>query len=310
MATILQFKELVNRFRNLGRVERRVELLRNKLRLHYYRLTEMEEEVARAGLRTERLEKFHPAQLYAKFMNRHREELSEAKQTYFELAGSYNRLLAATELIEFEIDVLTEKLNDGEEVGRELIDRALTGQGVFVRMFPEMKTLLLQHNKKYSSYHTIKADTHKTLIALAEAKDALRLVDMTLNRVRRSGSFLHAPATIERDYLMAQAARQELVVRQKLGDFMGLLKDLRNRSNRLPKTKGILIFRSDYFKRKFRKNWVYNRQVRLSRQAIHQSLGELENLRKQIHLLQQTSATEMEVLTKESEHLVLGRLAA
>ena len=310
MATILQFKELVNRYRNLGRVERRVELLRNKLRLHYYRLTEMEEEVARAGLRTERLEKFHPAQLYAKFMNRHREELSEAKQTYFELAGSYNRLLAATELIEFEIDVLTEKLNDGEEVGRELIDRALTGQGVFVRMFPEMKTLLLQHNRKYSSYQRIKSDTHKTLIALAEAKNALRLVDMTLNRVRRSGSFLHALATIERDYLMAQAARQELVVRQKLGDFMGLLKDLRNRSNRLPKTKGILIFRSDYFKRKFRKNWVYNRQVRLSRQAIYQSLGELKNLRKQIHLLQQTSATEMEVLTKESELLVLGRLAA
>ena len=310
MATILQFKELVNRYRNLGRVDRRVELLREKLHLQYHRLAELEVEVAEAGRRTERLEKFHPAQLYAKFMNRHRKELTGAKQSYFDLAGRYNSLLAATELIEFELDVLTEKLETTDTVCRELVEHAMSGSGAFVRMFPELKARIRVSNKALTDYWSIKAETHEALIALARAKDALHLVESTLRQTGNSGSFLTTVAAAQRNRLMARAARQGEVVAQTLRQFMDHLKSMRRKCNRRVELKHSLQFRADYFARKFTKNWVYNRPLSLSRQAVRQSVGELENLRDQVLQLQELVASEIEAVTSDCKNLVLSRVAA
>ena len=305
-------KEKIEELESIRKVRVHISQLQNRLSSEANALVAMEKTLEKEQKDVETMEKEGLMTMFHKFLGDREDKLDKERQEYLKASLKYNELYKSVELIRFELDLLSKKEQNLQNVERQVEVLMKQREEEIMTIHPQIALQLTGINQQADKLHKFLLEIEEALRAGEQALDFVRKtenyltqarqlgqVDMWGSRNIRSGTFKHQAMDQARE--MAYQSKHALI------RFGNELKDVYN-NLRLDIKMDIEEFGRfmDVFFDNLLSDWLVQQKIMKSLANVSATRQQVEDLMQQLNQEKDTVKTKQKQLEVQRKDVIIS----
>ena len=184
-----QLKETIEKFRTLEKVKAYHAELNDRLVKENNNLTRLEKQLKKEERDVKRLERTGVTGMFHKILGDREKQLEKERQEYLHVALKYNELIKSVELVQFELNVLSKKLNDYDLVREKYESLLKAREKELLALGGATGSQLMSLSEQIDQKHILLQDIDEAIVAGRDAYKYITTMEKRLKEARDWGQW-------------------------------------------------------------------------------------------------------------------------